>query len=349
MMESSIQRKEFDDVARTLPVLGELNGQSVLITGATGLLGGQLAQTMLAYNRLFGKKIQVIVNGRNREKLHEIYGTLPVDYLISDIREHQRTDFPIDYIIHCASITSSQAFVKTPVDTIHTAITGTANILELARQKKVKGFLYTSSLEVYGLPPKFKVGENDYGQIDFLNVRSSYSESKRMVECLCKAYETQYGVPIKIARLTQTIGSGIDYNDNRVFAQFAKSVIERKNIILNTPGQTVRSYCDICDAVKAIITILLHGNVGEAYNVANKETVISIADMAQLVCDQNPEANIKVVFNTPNDISKLGYNPEMKISLDTSKLEKLGWHADVTLGEMFQKLITGLRENQSNE
>ncbi len=344
-----IQQKELEETANRLSVLHELKGKYILITGATGLLGTQIAKTILCYNRLFNTDIKVIVCGRNEGILDQIYTNGPVHKIIADVREPIKTELPVDYIIHCASVTSSKFFVDCPVDTIQTAITGTTNLLELAREKKVSGFLYTSSLEVYGVPPKQDVKESDYGYIDFLNVRSSYSESKRMVECLCKAYHKQYNVPVKIVRLTQTIGSGIAYSDNRVFAQFAKCVIEKRNIILNTPGRTVRSYCDITDAVRGIITVLLRGKVGEAYNIANKTTAISIADLAQFVCDQFNDANIRVVYNTPDNIDSLGYNPEMQISLQTDKIEELGWHAEVGLEEIFEKLIKGLREKQANE
>lgn len=348
-MESvyKIQQEDLEMTARKLPLLQELSNKHVLITGATGLLGTQLAKTLLCYNRLFDADIKIIVLGRNAEKIERLYGALSVEKIIADVRDPIHTDLPIEYIIHCANVTSSQYFVSNPVETIQTALAGTTNMLELAKEKKVSGFLFTSSLEVYGIPPKRDVKEDDYGYIDFLNVRSSYSESKRMAECLCKAYASQYGVPATIVRLTQTIGSGIDYSDNRVFAQFAKCVIEKKNIVLNTPGRTVRSYCDITDAVRGIFTVLLRGEAGEAYNIANKDTVISIADMAQLVGDQNPEAGIKVVFNTPDNVDKLGYNPEMQISLDTSKIEALGWKPEVGLEEMFSKLIEGLREKRS--
>jgi nucleoside-diphosphate-sugar epimerase len=143
-----------------------------------------IAKTMLCFNRLFGRSIKVIVNGRSREKIEAAYGELPVHKLIGDVCDSISTEMPVDYIIHCASITSSQAFVKTPVDTIRTALNGTSNLLELAKDKNVSGFLYTSSLEVYGVPNKFNVKEDDYGYIDILNARSSYSEGKRMAECM---------------------------------------------------------------------------------------------------------------------------------------------------------------------
>ena len=181
------------------------------------------------------------------------------------------------------------------------------------------------------------------GVIDCLNTRSSYSEGKRIVECLCASYAAEYGVPVKIARLTQVFGPGVSYSDNRVFAQFARSVIEKKNIILKTEGDTLRNYCYITDAIKALLVILLKGSSGEAYNIANMKTAISIAEMAQLVVDLFPESNSKVVFDIVDDIGKLGYNSTVKICLDSSKLQQLGWEAKIDLKEMFRKLVSSMK------
>lgn len=178
------------------------------------------------------------------------------------------------------------------------------------------------------------------GYINPLSVRSSYSESKRMAENLCCAYSLEYELPIKIARLTQTFGAGVSYNDNRVFAQFARSVIEKTNIVLHTEGNTIRNYCYTSDAVRAMLYILLRGMSGTAYNVANMDTDISISNMAKLVATF--DTNTDIVFNL-DDNQKYGYNPTVKICLDTSRLNKLGWSAEIGLAEMFQNLIESMK------
>ena len=156
----------------------------------------------------------------------------------------------VDYIIHGASATSSKYFVSNPVETIYTALDGTSNILKFATEKKINGMVYLSSLEVYGTPEKDAdlITENDYGYIEPLSVRSSYSEGKRMVECLCASYAHEYSVPVKIARLSQTFGPGVAYEDGRVFAEFARCALEQRDIVLHTQGHTVRSYCYTKDA-----------------------------------------------------------------------------------------------------
>lgn len=163
-----------------------------------------------------------------------------------------------------------------------------------------------------------------------------------MVECLCASYASEYGVPVKIARLSQTFGAGVEYEDGRVFAEFARCALEKKNIVLHTKGQTVRSYCYTKDAVAAMLLILAKGESAAAYNVTNMDTRISIADMAQLVCDTFPQAGIQVTFDMPDDVAAFGYNPEMVIALDSGRLMELGWKPTTDLREMFIRLAKSM-------
>ena len=214
------------------------------------------------------------------------------------------------------------------------------------REKQAEGFLYLSSLEVYGTPADDAgmIDESYSGYIDPLKVRSSYSEGKRMVECLCASYAAEYGVPVKIARLSQTFGAGVEYNDGRVFAEFIRCALEKKDIVLHTDGKTVRSYCYTKDAVAAMLLILLKGESGAAYNVTNMDTKISIADMAQLVCDTFQEAGIHVTFDLPDDVDSYGYNPQMVIALDSSRLLALGWKPTTALREMFLRSAASMAD-----
>lgn len=326
----------------------KLCGKSILVTGATGLIGSQLVMTLLNANAEKNLGLKVIAMVRNTEKADRIFKYADksvLSYLVGDVNDRISTDDKIDYIIHGASYTGSKDFVDFPVETIKTAITGTENILTLARQKQISGMVYLSSLEIYGVVDFSvpKVYENMSGSINCMSVRSSYSEGKRMVECLCASYASEYKLPVKVARLCQTFGAGVSYSDNRVFAQFARSVIENKDIVLKTDGSTERNYCYIRDAITGILTILLEGNSGEAYNVANKDTLISIKDMAELTIALYPDCKSQLVFDIAEDITKLGYNPKVKMNLATDKLEALGWKAEVGLEVMFKNLIESMK------
>ena len=350
--DNAVLQEDLERAVKEGFAVEQLKDAKVLVTGATGLLGSQVVKYLLCLNRLKELHITVIISVRNKEKAKKVFPYLEENpsliLLEGDINEEIRYDGEVDYIVHGASPTSSKYFVSNPVETIRTALDGTTNILSFAEKKKIKGMVYLSSLEVYGTPAKDAglISEKDYGYIEPLSTRSSYSEGKRMVECLCVSYAEEYGVPVKIARLSQSFGAGVEYHDGRVFAEFARCAIEKKNIVLHTEGKTVRSYCYTMDAVTALVSILLDGAVGEAYNVTNMRTAISIYDMAELVCKVLPDSGISVEKDLPEDISSFGYNPEMVIRLDSSKLEKLGWRATVDLEEMYQRLIKSMMLNQ---
>lgn len=327
----------------------KFQNKTVFISGATGLLGSQLAKALLCANRMLGTDCKVLAFVRSRQKAEKVFGGLltrgDLALVTGDIMQPVSHDGPIDYIVHGASATSSRYFVSNPVETILTAVNGTVNMLELAKEKQAAGFLYLSSLEVYGTPAADagKITESYSGYIDPLKVRSSYSEGKRMVECLCAAYASQHHVPVKIARLSQTFGAGVEYDDGRVFEEFARCALEKRDIVLHTKGQTVRSYCYTKDAVEAMLLILTEGECGTAYNVTNMDTKISIADMAQLVCDTFSQAGIRVTFDMPEDVASFGYNPEMVIALDSSRLMALGWKPATGLKQMFIRLADSMR------
>ena len=326
----------------------KFKGKTVLVTGATGLIGGQMVMTLLNANAERSLGMKVIAAVRNREKAEKLFkyaDSAALELLVQDVTAPYSYEGSIDYIIHGASITSSKAFVDYPVETIFTAINGTRNLLDLAKEKQVAGMVYLSSLEVYGvvdfsLP---SVDESTFGSIDPMSVRSSYSEGKRIVETLCTSYAHEYGVPVKVARLCQSMGAGVGYNDGRVFAQFARAIIEGTDIVLMTDGSTERNYCYISDAVTGILTVLLKGETATAYNVANKDTLISIRDMAQMLIDNYPESGTKLVFNIAEDVTKLGYNPKVKMNLATERSEALGWKPQVGLKEMFDRLIESMK------
>ncbi|MBR3279841.1 MAG: NAD-dependent epimerase/dehydratase family protein, partial [Lachnospiraceae bacterium] len=201
--------------------LHTLMGKSVLVTGATGLIGSTLVNALCAFawactaNEAEPPHVYALV--RNEAKAEAMFAGIPEEILtivVSDISDtdiaDKFADLDVNYIVHAASMTSSRDFVSRPVDVINTAISGTLNMLELARNKKCEGFIYTSTMEVYGAPETDeKIFESSATNLDTMSVRSSYPESKRVCESLCASYASQYGVPAKVLRLTQTFGPGV--------------------------------------------------------------------------------------------------------------------------------------------
>lgn len=325
------------------------DGTTFLITGATGLIGSSIVSALLNHNKFTDNPIKVTALVRNQKKAEEIfkdYLSENLSFLVSDIRNIPINKMDIDYIIHGASQTSSKAFVNEPTETIMTALDGTVKLLELAKINDVKSFLYLSSMEVYGAPEtEDKVYESSPTNLNTMQVRSSYPESKRMCENLCACYASEFGVPANVIRLTQTFGPGVTYNDGRVFAEFARCAIEGRDITLNTKGETKRSYLYTADAVKAIVTVLKSGLIGKAFNAANEDTYCSIYEMASLVADKCADNKINVVIRESENTQKLGYAPVMKMNLDTSALRALGWSASVGLADMFGRMITDMKAN----
>lgn len=320
-------------------------GKKILITGATGLIGSSVVISLLEWNQTHENKIQIVVLVRSREKCRKVFSDYPEDAyeaMTMDVCTLSPDVWGIDYIIHGASQTASKAFVENPVETILTAIEGTKNVLELARLNKVKGFVYLSSMEVYGTPKTDeKIYEDRSTNLNVLQVRTCYPESKRMCENLCVSYASEYGVPARILRLTQTFGTGVSYHDGRVFAEFARCVIEKRDIVLKTKGKTKRSYLYTADAVTAILTVLLNGSDAQAYNAANEETYCSIYEMAQAVVKLSEE-EIQVVIEENAEIQKFGYAPTLKMNLSTDKLKAIGWNAAYGLEDMYRRMIASM-------
>lgn len=321
----------------------ELRGRSVLVTGSTGLIGSLLVRSLLAIG-----DIKVLAFVRNEEKARSIFSeNQDLRFVVGDIADKLEIEDTVNYIFHCASVTTSKVMIEKPVETLITSIEGTRNILELAREKKTKSVVYVSSMEMYGsfADLNHDIKEDDLGYIDPLKVRSNYPESKRLCENMCMAYLSEYSVPVKIARLAQTFGAGILPGENRVFAQFARSAMNGENIVLHTKGLSEGNYCYTRDCMTGLLTILLKGKNGEAYNVSNPASHTTIADMANMVTKKIAGGKIKVVFDI-SDSNFFGYAADTKMKLNSDKLQSLGWKPEVGLEEAYRRMISSMKESR---
>jgi nucleoside-diphosphate-sugar epimerase len=244
----------------------------------------------------------------------------------------------VHFCLHAAAPTASRSFVEQPVETIDAVYQGTANMLALARQKNVESMLYISSMEVYGTLDHVEAREDVAGALDPLVARSSYPQAKRLAETLCAAYVREYDLPVKIARPTLAFGPGVRADDQRVFMQFARAAIARGEIRLATSGATERDYIYTADACRLLLAILLKGENGQAYNVANPDTYMSILDLARTFQKARPGTTVKV--NTGNAES---YAPETHIRLNVEKARKLDEFEMLGMGDMVERLLGWLK------
>ncbi len=324
----------------------ELLMKNYIITGATGYIGSMLVKHIREKDQEAG--ITVLV--RSREKAEN---KLPHDVRIveADLCDRQCVErlsgagIRADYIIHCVSITASAEMITHPVEVTESIINTTQNILEFARNISIRSMVYLSSMEVYGSivdSDGHRITENEVlqGRVELLASRSCYPLGKRMAENICYSYFKEYGVPVKIARLAQTFGEGVQPSDGRIFAQFAKAVREGEDIVLHTQGHSMGNYCGIHDAVSGIMTILEKGVSGEAYNVVNEDSTMTIRQMAELVADKIAGGKIKVAYDIPED-NRYGYAADTALRLSGEKLMSLGWKPQEDLESMYFQLIKG--------
>lgn len=326
--------------------------KTILISGAYGMLPSYIV-FYLNFLNTKGFNINIICIGRNPEKAKIVFKDFFDDknfrFEKMDVCDFDGLDVPIDYIIHGASYASSQFYGSNPVGTILPNMLGTYKLLEYARNQKVSGFLFFSSSEIYGnIGNSEIINENNYGSIDPLDIRSCYSESKRMGETLCKSYFCQYGVPAKIVRIFHTYGPTMDIqNDKRVFAEFVSSVVNNRNIEIKSDGLSMRSFCYIADAVAAYLKVLVDGLGGEAYNVANPETLITIKELAETIAELFPERNLQVMIEKRVENDNYIENKAISNSnIDVSKIKKLGWKPGFSVSKGFQRTINGIEESR---
>lgn len=305
-----------------MPQLNSLANSNILVTGATGLIGSAFVDLLLIYAEKYDYK--VYAGCRSREKFDKRFSASNrLEYIGLDVTKPIVSDIHIDFIIHAASGAAPLDFATDPVGVMKANFMGTANLFDYGINHGLKRFLYISSGEVYGEGCNGKWTETDSGYVNSMSPRACYPSSKRAAETLCTAYAKQYNINVVVARLCHTYGPLFTDRDNRVYAQFIRNVLQGEDIVLKSLGEQYRSWLYVADCVAALLYILVEGKSGEAYNVANEESNITIRQLAETIADI---AGRKVVFDLPSDIERQAATPITKAIFDTTKLEALGWH-----------------------
>lgn len=320
-----------------------------IITGITGYLGSLFTRTILKEKNVYvagivrsTEKVDTIFLPEEQQRIRFINMDVTARNFIDIFPELRRLseDFNRVFILHFAAITRSLQMIEQPVETADSIVLGTRNILEAARLLRPVSVLYASSMEVYGELEggKDRSDELSLGYINMNNSRSCYPMAKRMAENYCYDYFSEYGVRVKIARLAQTFGTGVLPGENRVFAQIARAVFRKNDIVLSTDGSNMGNYIDAEDAVKAMRFILYRGRPGETYNVVNEELTMTIKEMADYVCKEIGGGLIKVQFNNSSSV-KAQYASKTSLRMSGAKLSRLGFNPEHDMKYMYNEMI----------
>ena len=315
----------------------KLSGANILVTGATGLIGGCLVETLMMNPK---RDYQVYASGRNedraRKRFEDFVGDPAFHFVKHDVMQPLESDVCFDYIIHAASNASPNFFANSPVEVIKSNIDGVANLMDYGLSHGMKRFLYVSSGEVYGEGDGRVFIEDYSGYVNCATPRACYPSSKRAAETLCVSYAAEYGADIVIARPCHTYGPYFTEQDNRVYAQFIRNVLRGEDIVMKSTGEQFRSWCYVVDCVSALLHILLKGVSGEAYNIADADSNISIKELAETVAAIGGR---NVVFDIPDADEKKGFNVVEKSVFSTEKVVSLGWHSMSHIKEGLKKTI----------
>ena len=334
---SSYKESVLEAASAALP-WEKLSGCNILITGATGLIGSCLVEVLMSRPE---KYYHVYASGRNEERARKRFAEFADDerfhFVKYDVMEPLQSDVEFQYIIHAASNASPNFFVSNPVEIIKSNILGLSNLFDYGKAHGLRRLLYVSSGEIYGQGDGRIFTEDYSGYVDITSPRSCYPSSKRAAETLCVSYAQEYGIESVIARPCHVYGPNFTESDNRVYAQFIRNVLAGEDIVMKSTGEQCRSWCYVVDCVNGLLHILLKGENGQAYNIADECSNISIKELAELIA---AICGKKVVFDFPADTEKAGFNVVTKSIFSTQKLQSLGWKCEGTMEEKMEATIT---------
>lgn len=328
-----------DDVKKSVQECAELGltGATVLITGATGLIGSCVADLLIECGA------SVFVAGRDEHRMHVRFRDHHkfVGFVQFDAIDPRPIERAFDYIVHCAGLAHPIAYAAEPVETILTTLRGTVALLDHVRAHGGR-LIYISSSEVYGTRlGMVPYSESDYARVDPLDSRSCYPESKRCAENLCASYLSEYGIDFVVARPGHIYGPTITLSDSRAHAQFAKLAAAGEDIVMKSSGEQLRSYVHTIDCATAVAQIMVNGTSGEAYNVSSDQSFVSVRQMAEAFATAG---GVRIVLEKPTAREAAGYNRMSCSALDGSRLEALGWAPSYNMLDGAKETVEVLRE-----
>lgn len=330
-----------DDIQKILNIecIMELKHKSILITGATGLIGIHLIDALMKLG-----DVTIFAVGRSKKKAQqcfgEYYNSSCFTFIEQDVQQ-PLPDISVDYVWIGASNTHPLAYSQYPIETIFINTKGTEHALNLAYKCHAQ-VLFLSSVEIYGNAIGEDVFTENYtGILNLATSRSCYTESKRVCEALCQSFKSEKGLSVKIARLSRVFGPTMSESDSKASSQFIKNALNGEDILLKSDGNQFFSYTYVTDAVIALLYILLQGKNGEAYNVSNENCNVHLKDFA-LICAES--CGKSVIFDLPSEQEKKGYSVATQAILDNQKLIQIGFKPKYSIREAIFRTIEILGE-----
>ncbi|MGX6408216.1 NAD-dependent epimerase/dehydratase family protein [Weissella confusa] len=327
--------------------LSRLNGKSILIIGASGLIGTFLIDVLMRFNHKHEGSVFIFGMARDLTKLKSRFSEYSDSSFFSlvqgDVTNELKFEGQIDFILHGASNTHPMAYATDPVGTILTNVLGTKSVMDLAGKSKAQRVLFLSSVEIYGENAgDVELFDEEYlGYIDSNTVRAGYPEAKRVSESLIQAYRSQFGVNAVIARLSRVFGPTMQSGDSKALSQFIINGVNGQDIVLKSAGTQRFSYTYVGDVVSAILLLLFSGEDGAAYNVSDASYNLSLGEMAELISDIS---STQVVYELPDEIESKGYSKATRALMDATKLHHIGWQTIFDMQEAISETIKILKE-----
>lgn len=332
---SKVVQEDLKNIVQEELDFSQLKNKKFLVTGANGMIATYFIYFLMYLNDTQEANIKIYALSRNEQKLKDRFlkNSLRKDIvpIIQDVCDKIEVEDDIDYIVHMASSANPTTIVNDPIGIIKANLIGTFNVLNLAKEKNSE-VIFTSTREIYGKMPEgiSFIKETDMGILNCFESRACYPESKRMAETILFSYYKQYGVKFKNLRIAHTYGPGMNiHNDGRIMSDLISNLVNKQDIILKSTGEAKRAFCYITDAISAIFYIIIKGNTGESFNIANETEEITIKDLANLMAKLYKNYNIKVEYkiNTNQD----AYTNFKRVGLNTEKIEQLGWKPKINL------------------
>lgn len=347
--DSSLWISDLDETIKYLQELAELENKTVMVTGCTGLICSAVVDIFIRWNETHDNKISIHAAGRSESKVKERFAPYVQEGWFNFVQYDASStenvlNLSCDYIIHGASNASPNKIVKEPVETMMSNFIGMKCLLDYAKAVGAKRVLYISTSEVYGRIEHSRPSKVDeYGGIDLLNSRSSYSIGKCAAETLCASYYNEYGIDSVIIRPGHIYGPTAMESDNRVSSAWAYAVACGKDIVMKSDGSQIRSYCYCLDSASAILTVMLKGEPVHAYNISNPDSIINIRVMAKILANS---AGVKLRMELPTEEDKKGFNPMSNSSLDSTELLNLGWSGLFDAERGFSHTVQVIKETK---